>query len=69
MLSELLKGQNLSAYAKGLGDTLQGHTLDLPRPPTLMQRVEARPKERAKERARDGARSESAPHSRRSPLR
>ena len=28
-----LTGQNLSAYAKGLADTLQGHTLDLPRPP------------------------------------
>ena len=67
MLSELLKGQNLSAYAKELEDTLQGHTLDLPSPPTPMERVEARPKERAKGKVGERARSECSPHSRRSP--
>jgi hypothetical protein len=64
MLSELLKGQNLSAYAKGLVDTLQERTLDLPSPPTLVQRVEARPKERAREGQRERAKRESMTHSR-----
>ena len=65
MLSELLRGQNLSAYAKGLVDTLQGRTLDRPRPPTLERTVEARPKERPREKARERQpRRQKQPYSR-----